>query len=100
LEVKFHRLAERELTDAELRYRGQSTRVADRFLVAVDNAIQRITADPLLCDSYLRGSRWFKLRKFPYVIYFKIKSQDRIVILAFAHQQRRPGYWIGRLYRP
>ena len=100
MELHFPRLAERELTDADARYRGQSARSADRFRVAVEDAMKEIAAQPLLCPAYRRSSRWLRLRKFPYVLYFQIKSLDRISILAVAHKQRRPGYWMNRLYRP
>ena len=99
-ELDFHRLAFRELQEALRRYRTQSVKVANRFIVAVDQAIQKITANPLQWTAFHPGFRWLTVRKFPYVLYYHIISENRIRIVAVAHAKRRPGYWIKRASRP
>jgi plasmid stabilization system protein ParE len=71
LNIQFHRLAERELLRAEASYRSQSIRTADRFVQTVEKAINDIVDNPLRCPQFWRGTRWLRLRKFPYLFYFK-----------------------------
>ena len=35
------------------------------------------------------------LRRFPYVIFF-VDEPDHVLVLAIAHQKRKPGYWLRR----
>lgn len=99
-EIRFHRLAFRELQSAARHYRSESARTADRFIAALDRALQKVGENPLQWPEFDDGYRWYRVRKFPYVLYFEIKSEDRIRIMAVAHNQRRPGYWIKRANRP
>lgn len=99
-DIGFHRLAFREYVGAIEWYRARSERAANRFIDAVDQSIQKIRENPRLWPVFRAGCRWIRTRKFPYVLYFQIGSEERIVILAVAHGHRRPGYWIRRLIRP
>lgn len=45
-----------------------------------------------------RNVRKFLLARFPYAVYYVPRS-DEILVLAFAHGSRRPGYWRHRLRR-
>jgi hypothetical protein len=40
--------------------------------------------------------RMKRLGRFPYSLVYVV-SVDRIFVLAYAHESRRPGYWRGRL---
>lgn len=42
------------------------------------------------------GLRQVRLRQFPYRLVYMVVS-DEIVIVAVAHERRRPGYWQDRL---
>jgi len=44
------------------------------------------------------GIRKRLLRKFRYSLIYSIE-QDSLLILAVAHQSRRPGFWVGRVSR-
>lgn len=39
--------------------------------------------------------RRFVFARFPYIAYFVIRSDD-VLVLAFGHTKRRPGYWQHR----
>jgi toxin ParE1/3/4 len=95
-ETIFHDLASREYRKALDRYRGYSPRVFERFLKAVSDAMVKIEDDPNQWPIFREPYRWVKLQKFPYVIYFRVYSSDVVRIMAFAHSQRRPGYWMRR----
>jgi toxin ParE1/3/4 len=99
-EVGFDRLATQELRHAVNRYRGQSARAADRFVIAVDQALQDIAENPLLWPMFQPGFRWRRVRKFTYVLYFQIRNEVSVRVLAVAHINRKPGYWKRRAKRP
>ncbi len=44
----------------------------------------------------MTGARRIVLKRFPYDVVFLL-DRDRVVILAYAHHSRRPGYWRERV---
>ncbi|MBI2803704.1 MAG: type II toxin-antitoxin system RelE/ParE family toxin [Planctomycetes bacterium] len=99
-DIRLHRLAAAEFRDALGRYRAKSALTSQRFFNAVETALQEIADDPAQWPEFQPGSRWVRVRKFPYVLYYKIDSDSRVRILAVAHTKRRPGYWVRRAHRP
>jgi plasmid stabilization system protein ParE len=92
---EFHRLAERELTEAAQYYDLESPGLGSSFLEEVDRCIQSIDDHPE-AGVILRGSvRRRLLRRFPYALLYKIKPSG-IRILAVMNLKRRPTYWVGR----
>ncbi len=94
---ELHPRARAELLEAGRRYRAEAASVAQDFQSEVRWAVNFILtypeASPLVRP---KGIRRRVLRKFPYSLYYSIKP-DLILILAVAHQSRRPGYWVNRL---
>jgi plasmid stabilization system protein ParE len=94
--VEFHRLAADEYRRALRWYARRSPAVAARFRDAVDRVVQQIAAGPQQGALFQGRYRWFRTRRFPYVLYYDILSPVRVMILAVAHGRRRPGYWRRR----
>lgn len=94
--VIFHRLAAREYREARNWYAARSKTVAERFRLAVGNAVDRIAVEedalPILSGQY----RWVRVRRFPYILIFRYRSVNELMIVAVAHTSRRPGYWRRR----
>jgi plasmid stabilization system protein ParE len=66
------------------------------FVVEVHKAVADLAEFPLTAQ-IVRGSiRKRVLPHFPYNILYSVKP-DKIVIVAVAHQRRRPNYWLSRL---
>ena len=76
-------------------YRERSVRVADAFLAELDRALHLIQVAPESWPAYLAGTRDYPLRKYPYSVVYRLEGQS-IVVYAFAHSKRRPGYWKSR----
>ena len=95
MEVVLHPAAEREARDALLRYRSNDPGVALRFMAALDRAMARIAEHPERWPSYSHGTRRVLVSRFPFSMIYRIGA-DRILIVAIAHQRRRPGYWRPR----
>lgn len=87
--------ANKELAEATLFYAEESAAVASRFVDEVGEAIAEIERDPLRYRIYRKDVRVKFVAGFPYSIYYRAKEKE-IVIVAIAHQARKPNYWARR----
>ena len=94
--VRFHPAARREIRDAFLRYDGEVPGLGNGFLAEVERSIRKITYFPQTGTPHLGDARRALTRRFPYSIIYTIR-EAQIIIVAVAHQRRRPDYWLERL---
>jgi plasmid stabilization system protein ParE len=78
-------------------YLGRSQRAADRFMADLERELALILENPQRWSPHVQGTRRYVLTRFPYSIVYKT-SADLVVVYAFAHGKRRPGYWRERLH--
>lgn len=94
--VRYHEAAEEELLNEigylELRAHG----LGRRFFAEVRRAERLIAEFPESAEEIRPGIRKRLLRKFRYSLIYSVE-QDGVLILAVAHQSRRPEYWVGRV---
>lgn len=95
MNVEFHPSAVREVEDAQAWYEERSLFAASAFLRELSIAVRRLMESPTLYPSAEAGTRRVLLERFPYTIYYRVKSHA-LIIVAVAHQKRRPGYWAAR----
>jgi len=95
--IRFHRAAEREAEEAQNWYQAEDLRVAERFQQALNQGTIEILEHPDRWPEYLAGTRCFQLKKFPYLLVYRI-VQGRVEVIAVAHTSRRPGYWRRRKF--
>ena len=88
--------AKEDLSEAYLWYEKQESGLGDRFLNSFKDACQRIEKrpgmHPIACDDV----RFVLMKKFPYVIYFRIEAEET-VILCVVHGHRDPEVWQSRI---
>ncbi|MBI1914150.1 MAG: type II toxin-antitoxin system RelE/ParE family toxin [Planctomycetes bacterium] len=96
MEVLFHRLASQEYLNALRWYARRSARVAQAFRDAVEQTVQRIAATPDQGSPFRTRFRYFRTRRFPYLLYYLPLNSTQIVVMAVAHARRRPAYWVRR----
>lgn len=77
-------------------YHERSPISATAFAHTIDNAVSRIMENPTRHPLAEHKTRKFVLQLFPFNIFYLLTGSE-IVIVAVAHQRRRPGYWQGRL---
>lgn len=77
-------------------YLERSVRAADGFLAELERALRLIRTAPERWPFYGFGTRHYVLRKYPYTVVYGLK-EGSIVVYAFAHGKRKPGYWRDRL---
>jgi plasmid stabilization system protein ParE len=76
-------------------YAARSRLAAERFTIAVNDALKTIAENPELFAAIDPIHRACLVKRFPYRIVYRIEP-DQIVVIAIAHAKRRPGYWIAR----
>ena len=97
-EVRFHPDARSELLDAATYYEEQADGLGGQFIdeaqrVAVLLAESPRLGAPVAGQASLR--RW-PLRRFPYYVIYQ-PAEGALVVLAVAHERRRPRGWSGRV---
>ncbi len=92
----FHPAADAEITDAAQYYETRVPGLGADLLDEIERALSQISAHPEACQRVGNRVRRKLLWRFPYRLIYAIYS-DRIRVVAFAHQKRRPFYWRKRL---
>jgi plasmid stabilization system protein ParE len=98
MKLRMLETAEFELDQAVAWYRARDERLADRFMIEVIAAGDKIIAQPNAWHPLCEGIRRFRLNRFPYGLIYSFDA-DEILVIAIAHHSRRPGYWRDRLSR-
>ena len=97
--LRIHRLAEDELDEAASWYEWKQPGLGISLLNLIDETVERVRSGRLpgsaVSHVNVNGARRVLLRRFPYSIVF-YDFEDELVIIAFAHTSRRPGYWRSR----
>ncbi|MES9857576.1 MAG: hypothetical protein ABW166_13370 [Sedimenticola sp.] len=92
--------AAEEAAQAAAWYERESPGLGEKFQQAVDAALDLLEQEivpltPLPGATGKRGAKRLILKRFPYdVVVYEYSSE--IIVMAFAHQSRRPGYWRNR----
>ena len=97
--LRIDRLAEDELDDAAAWYEAKQPGLGLSLLNLFDETVERVRSGQLpgsaVPNVSVHGARRVLLKRFPYSIVF-YDFEDELVIMAFAHTRRRPGYWRSR----
>jgi plasmid stabilization system protein ParE len=91
----FHPDAEAELVDAAEYYEARRPGLGKAFAGEVARTISLIREYPDAGSPVGASRRRMLVGRFPYAIVYR-RDPDSVVIVAVAHQSRRPGYWRGR----
>lgn len=99
--LRIHAAAAEEAAEAVAWYENRRVGLGSEFERALDAALDLLEQDivPLTPVPGIAGTRDVKrllLRRFPYSVVV-LERRTEIVVIAFAHQARRPGYWRDRL---
>ena len=95
MSVRFHPAARVEVLRARAWYEERSPLSAVGFAHEVARAVRLIAEAPRRHPQAGHGTRRFLLRRYPFSVFYR-RVEDRVEIVAVAHQKRRPGYWANR----
>jgi len=96
MNVRFLDAAQSELREAVNWYNNERAGLGDDLQVEVDRALDRICDWPCASTLLNKRVRLCMTGRFPYGLVYVIR-EDEILVLAFGHLHRRPGYWKNRL---
>ncbi len=91
--VSFLARAVEDARQARRFYARRSVTVAARFMDALDEAVARISANTQAWTPHLHGTRACRL---PYHLVY-VEEPAGVLVVAVAHDRRRPGWWRRRL---
>jgi plasmid stabilization system protein ParE len=96
-----HPAARTELSDAAFWYERQEPGLGDRLVVQVAVAIDFVRAWPDASPLWRGRQRVPAVRRksvkgFPYGVVYLVRDGE-VIVIAYAHDKRRPGYWRSRL---
>ena len=95
---KLHSQAKADLLSSAEYYERENWALAGRFAAEMDRLVQEACANPSVYRAFRAGARRHFGSRFPYAVIY-VDEPDHVLILAFAHFKRRPGYWLDRLLR-
>jgi len=93
--VKLHPLAEEEMIQAAGFYESQQSGLGKRFLISVQDGMNRMALNPRLYPIIYLDVRRCLVKTFPFSILFREK-RDKLVVMAVMHMHRDPDYWKTR----
>ncbi len=93
MKILFTELARAELIDAIAYYEMEVPGLGETFKDEVASATMRISHFPQAWSIERGDVRKCIMHKFPYKVLYSIE-EDHILIIAIAHQHRKPDYWI------
>jgi len=93
--IEFLEKAEEEFLEAATWYETKEIGLGKRFRDEIAHVLDRIAEDPLLWRERSGGYRHVNCPVFPFYIPYFIREQ-KILIVAIAHDRRKPGYWKAR----
>ena len=88
--------ADEEFREAARYYERDAPGLGIAFITEIHRAVTSVLANPHAAAAAGSGIRRTVLHRFPYNVLYSI-VEDTIVIVAVAHQKRRPSYWRARL---
>ncbi len=94
--VEFHQLALQEYDEACEWYRARSEQALQSFKISVLDAVNRIAGSSETLPKFSGKYYWARVQRFPYMLVFRHRRANHVVIVAVAHTSRRPGYWRRR----
>lgn len=94
-ELRIHPSAEAELAGAARFYEAQLAGLGQDFLFEVGRCFDRVHHSPETGTPCYSRFRRLMLRRFPYSVIYEVSPHSTLIV-AVAHQRRKPGYWRKR----
>ncbi len=96
MKVEILEVAQTELEDAVWFYELEQAGLGRRFKKEVHRTLLRIRQSPQTWPIERGEIRKCFVHTFPYTVFYSLQEHT-IVIVAIAHQHRKPGYWTDRV---
>jgi plasmid stabilization system protein ParE len=88
--------AEDDIAYVHAAYELQRTGLGDQFLESLRKQIDRVESNPYLYGILKGDVRATPLRRFPYIVYYRIQTAD-VLVIAVLHGRRSSRVWQRRV---
>lgn len=95
MSVRLLEPAQAELDEAIGWYAEQAPGLGDAFLLETLKVLKLVEQFPQAWHPLTPEIRRCRLKRFPYSVVYALDAEG-ILVLAVAHQHRKPGYWRNR----
>lgn len=95
MRIAFHAAANGEAEEVADYYDRQLPGLGAEFYHELGTILDLLSLNPWMGVSYFGPYRRVLMQRFPFAVYYEV-ANDRIRVVAVAHQRRMPGYWKGR----
>ena len=85
-----------DVVEARGWYEEQDPGLGDAFAASVEEIVNRMKSMPRMYPVAHRDVRRGKLRKFPYLVYYRVHP-NKVEVLAVLHGSRDPRLWRERI---
>ena len=85
-----------DVVDTRRWYEEQEPGLGDAFAASVDEIVNRMKSMPRMYPVAHRDVRRGKMRKFPYLVYYRVHP-NKLEVLAVLHGSRDPRLWRDRI---
>jgi plasmid stabilization system protein ParE len=96
--IRMVQSAEQEMLDAAAYYEHRVDGLGRAFLDSIVLAIKDIGDFPERWPVVRQEVRRRLISRFPYSLFYRVDPEE-VIVLAVAHQHRRPAYWFRRSSR-
>ena len=96
MRIEYHPALESDLREARDYYNERSPGLGTDFVDEFEKQILSIIAMPERWMIVQRDVRRALMKRFPYVIYFRILNDDAIRVTVVKHESRHPAYGMTR----
>ncbi len=97
--VEFRIEAQKDILEAIAWYEKNRAGLGDEFLIAIENEKHFIEQNPYYYEDKYKGIRRAITKRFPYILYFKIESESKVLVYAVLHMKRSSRLWKERVQK-
>jgi len=96
MRIEYHPALEAELAEVRNYYNDRSRNLGDDFINEFERQVLRIAAMPSRWRVVRGDMRKALMRRFPYLIFFRVVDDSVIRITVIKHERRHPAYGMHR----
>jgi toxin ParE1/3/4 len=96
-EIEFRKEALQDILEAIAWYEKNREGLGDEFFISIENEKHFIEQNPYYYEDKYKGIRKAITKRFPYILYYKIESETKVLVYAVLHMKRSTRLWKGRL---
>ena len=95
-EVEFRKEAQLDILEAISWYEERRKGLGDELFIAIENEKHFTELNPYHYEDKYKGIRKAITKRFPFIIYYKIESESKVLVYAVLHMKRSPRLWKKR----